>query len=597
MIGTSKTNSIRLGGLTLLALAAALVASSPAMAGSYIVAQCSPGVYTGADDAGFSATTTHYKPYIDCSPSAPGLQIEHRLATGETGTVQGAYGAWVWTAPPGTYITGGSTYSRLATEDGQHGYLAVSPDTGGGLSYENQNDDQGHESGIPAGNWRFLVARLECTQPNENGRCAGAAGGAHAYVKQVRIQLTDVAVPTVSVSGSMLSGAVLHGPQSLEVTGHDEGAGLQSVQITINGSSAGGDDLSGDCHPLPGNMTSRLAPCPPDFAKTYSFDTAKAPFQEGENTVAVCVYDYAQTGTANNACQSYNVLVDNLCPGSSVGGGNTLSSGFGNGRSHRTLAFRRRALIRGRLHDASSNPIANAEVCIEGHTDLPGRPFHLIGTAPDQRKRRMVVQAAPRSIADDSHRLSLRCLPDLHRSQLAHAGPGNPASESAPHEAPPSHLLLRRDRRSRLGPTSRRGSGDRAWSQTPLPGPPRQDRCTRPLPRRLCLYPCPANYEIRLLDRGARTERLPIRPRPLSGPLHPSEALSNRAERSATSSTKEEVHERQVPFPLTGDDRRPDRSLRCPGGQRPRLQCRQLGGRFDLRSPPRQVPASLRQDR
>ena len=40
MIGTStsKTNSTRLGGLALLALAAALVAPSPAMAGSYIVA-------------------------------------------------------------------------------------------------------------------------------------------------------------------------------------------------------------------------------------------------------------------------------------------------------------------------------------------------------------------------------------------------------------------------------------------------------------------------------------------------------------------------------------------------------------------------------
>ncbi len=33
---------------------------SSAQAGSYIVAQCSPGVYTGADDAGFTASTTHY---------------------------------------------------------------------------------------------------------------------------------------------------------------------------------------------------------------------------------------------------------------------------------------------------------------------------------------------------------------------------------------------------------------------------------------------------------------------------------------------------------------------------------------------------------
>jgi hypothetical protein len=357
------------------------VGAPPAKAGNYIVAQCSPGVYAGADDAGFSASTTHYLPHVDCSPSAPGLQIVHHLSSGETGTVQGGYGAWIWTAPPGTYITGGSTFSRLATEAGQHGYLAVSPDAGASLSFENQNDDQGHESGIPAGNWRYLVARLECTQPNEGNRCVGAATGAHTYIKQVRVQLTDVVAPTVSVTGSMLSGAVLRGPQALEVAASDVGAGLQSVQITVNGKPAGGDDLSGSCNPLPGNMTSRLAPCPANFSKTYAFDTAKAPFVEGINFVSVCVYDYSQSGTPNSACQSHEVLVDNLCPGSPVGGGNTIAAGFGNGKSERTLAFHRRALIRGRLRDATGNPVAGAEVCVEGHTELPGRPVHLIGTA------------------------------------------------------------------------------------------------------------------------------------------------------------------------------------------------------------------------
>lgn len=382
MIGTSKTNSIRLAGLTLLTLVAALVAASPATAGSYIVAQCSPGVYTGADDAGFTASTTHYTPRADCSPSAPGLQITHTLAGGETGTVQGAFGAWVWTAPAGTYITGGSTFSRLATESGQHGYLAVSPDSGGGLSYENQNDDQGHESGIPAGNWRFLVARLECTQPNEGNRCVGAAKGAHTYVKQVRIQLTDIVSPTISIGGSMFSGAELRGPQTISVAAADQGSGLQSIQVLVNGQGATGDDLSGSCNPLPGNMTSRLSPCPPGFDKTYTLDTAKAPFREGANSISVCAYDYAQTGTPNAACESKEVLVNNLCPGSPVGGGNTITAGFaGNHKGERTLAFRHRALIRGRLRDPAGNPVANAQVCLQGHTDLPGRPFHLIGTA------------------------------------------------------------------------------------------------------------------------------------------------------------------------------------------------------------------------
>jgi hypothetical protein len=376
-----KRNAMRCGlGLLLATLCFGLALCRMANAGSYIVAQCSPGVFPGAPDAGFSASSSHYVTHVNCSPEAPGLQVVHSLNSGETGTVQGAYGNWVWTAPAGTYITGGSTFSRLATEDGQHGYLAVSPDAGAGLSYENQNDDQGHEAGIPPGNWRYLVARLQCTQPNEGSRCVGPASGAHTYVKQIRIQITDVVGPSLSVGGSLLSGGVLRGPQTLAVNASDQGSGIHSVQITVNGRPAGGDDLSASCNEL-GSLVTRLAPCPSSFAKTYSLDTAKAPFQEGSNSISVCVFDYAQSGTANDACQVHEVLVDNLCPGSPVGGGNTITAGFGNGKAHRTLAFRRKALIRGRLRDGASNPVAGAEVCVEGHTDLPSRGYHLIGTA------------------------------------------------------------------------------------------------------------------------------------------------------------------------------------------------------------------------
>jgi hypothetical protein len=366
----------------LVAIATALVVlvltPASATAGSYIVAQCSPGVFTGAE-AGFTTTTSHFTPFNDCSQSAPGLEVNYNLGPGETGTQQGAYGAWVWQAPAGTYITGGSTFSRLATQNGIHGFLAVSPDSGGSVSYENQNDDQGHTAGIPPGNWRFLVARLECTAPNEGGRCVGA-GSPHAYIKQVRIQLTDVASPSVSIGGSLLSGAVLRGPQTLQVAAADQGAGLQSIHVLVNGKEATGDDLSAACNPLPGNLTARMSPCPPSFNKTYTLETASGPFQEGNNSVSVCAYDYAQSGTANSACESKEVTVDNLCPGSSIGGGTALTAGFGNGKSDRTLAFRKRALIRGRLRDGNGNPVAGAQVCVEGHTDLPSRPYHLIGT-------------------------------------------------------------------------------------------------------------------------------------------------------------------------------------------------------------------------
>ena len=310
------------------------------------------------------------------------MQVGYHLGPGETGTEQGGYGAWVWEAPPGTYITGGSAYSRLASEDGIAGYLVVSPDSDASLATQNQNDDQLHLSAIPAGNWRYFVDRLECLAPNDNGRCVGSGSGAHAYVKQLRLELTDVSRPSLTIGGSMLSGAELRGPQTIDLNAADQGPGLQSVQIAVNGSPVGGDNLSGNCNPLPGGLTSRLSPCPQSFVKSYTLDTAKPPFANGANTVSVCVYDYAQSGTPNSACQSRQVITENLCPSSPVGGGAKVDAGFAaNGKADRTFPYGSPALIRGRVLDGGGNGVNGATVCIEGHAELLGRAYQLLGTA------------------------------------------------------------------------------------------------------------------------------------------------------------------------------------------------------------------------
>jgi hypothetical protein len=365
-------------------IAAALVAvmtwAPSARAGDYVVAQCSPDLSPGAPDAGFVASSSHYVARANCSNEEPGLQVDHSLNTGETGSVQGAHGSWIWTAPPGTYIVGGSVYSRLATEDGEHGYVAVSPDVGAGVAVAEQNDDQGHTNGVPAGNWRYLLATLECTQPTEGGRCVGNANGAHADIKQVRIELSDVVAPTLSVGGSLLAGGELHGPQTLEVAAADEGGGLAGIEVAVNGQLIGSENLS--CNPLPGSLTSRMVPCPSSFSHSFGLETAAAPFHDGANTVLVCARDYAQTGTPNVTCHSFEVITDNLCPGSPVAGGTVVAAGFaGNHRDQRTISYRQHAVIRGRVRDGNGNPVAGAQVCVLGHTDLPGRPFHQIGTA------------------------------------------------------------------------------------------------------------------------------------------------------------------------------------------------------------------------
>lgn len=378
-------SSIRRTHVLALATVILLLTLTPAgaNAGSYIVAQCAPGLFPEAPDAGYASTSSHFTPARDCNQNSNGVQVGYSLGPNETGTERGRYGMWVWQAPAGTYITGGSAYSRLATQVGIHGYLAVSPDAGAGIATENQNDDLLHLSAIPAGNWRYFISRLECTQPNDGGRCVGPGSGAHAWVKQLRLQLTDVSPPSLAIDGSMFSGALLRGPQTIAVSAADQGAGLQSVQVSVNGKGATGDDLSTSCNPLPGGLTSRLAPCPPGFAKTYTLNTADPPFVNGANAVSVCAFDYAQSGSRNTACQSRSVLVDNLCPASPVGGGVEVKAGFaGNHRDHRVRPYGRRAMIRGRVTDAQGNGVVGAQVCIEGHTALPGRPYHLIGTAP-----------------------------------------------------------------------------------------------------------------------------------------------------------------------------------------------------------------------
>jgi len=361
----------------------ALVVLMPALAraGNYVVAECSPGLNSDAPDAGYSYSSSHYQPAVDCTPGGPGLSVRHTLGSGETGTVQGAFGAWVFQAPAGTYIVGGSVFYRLATESGQHGFLAVSPDSGEGTAFAVTNDNQGHETGIPPGPSRYLVIRLECTQPNEGNRCVGPASGASASAKQIRIALADVSQPTLIEGGSLFSGAELRGPQTVDVGATDQGGGIQSIQISVNGQAAAGDDFSAGCNPLPGALTSRMVPCPLSAEKTYTLDTAEAPFKEGANTVSVCAYDYAQTGTPNGVCHSHEILVNNLCPASSVAGASRITAGFaGNKLTERTLPFRHKALIRGRLLDAAGQPVRGAQVCIQAHTDLPGRAFHLAAT-------------------------------------------------------------------------------------------------------------------------------------------------------------------------------------------------------------------------
>jgi hypothetical protein len=123
-----------------------------------------------------------------------------------------------------------------------------------------------------------------------------------------------------------------------------------------------------------------MAPCPQSFSNSYTLNTEAPPFHDGSNEVGVCIADYATLTPANTVCESRTVFVDALCPASPRAGGAKVTAGFGNGKSHRILVRGKRALIRGKVLDGSNNGVAGAQVCVEGHMLLTGRPFRLLGT-------------------------------------------------------------------------------------------------------------------------------------------------------------------------------------------------------------------------
>ena len=195
----------RMAGTGAVALVTLILIGTPAKAGDYVVAQCAPGL-NASTEARFSSSSNHFKGIQECGRSSPGVQVRHQLAAGETGTVHRRFGAWVWTAPPGTAISGGSARSRLKNANGISGYLVVSPDTGNSAVTENQNDGNQHLSAIPAGRWRYFVARLECTAPSQGNRCVGAAADVGCGRDQEPVAVLGVRVQRDRVRGGRTTG-------------------------------------------------------------------------------------------------------------------------------------------------------------------------------------------------------------------------------------------------------------------------------------------------------------------------------------------------------------------------------------------------------
>lgn len=220
-----------------------------------------------------------------------------------------------------------------------------------------------------------------------SGTCEpGAEIGAH-YLAAVEV---DQNAPTVKkIEGPLVGGTVLRGHQTLSAEAADEGGGVSSMELKVNGVTMPGT-VAGACSVVSvdnpsytGVAATSPTPCPPTLSGSWDVDTSAAPFENGTNTVQVCASDFATTGSPNITCSKpQTVEVNNTCTESAVNGGQQLSAGFSkSGSDEITVGFGHAAEVTGSLTDQAGDPIPGATVCVQSEDEGSTAPPTTVATA------------------------------------------------------------------------------------------------------------------------------------------------------------------------------------------------------------------------
>jgi hypothetical protein len=347
---------------------AQLAAPAPAAAGIYTVSQCNQALSPLQGDAFAEQTSSGYALGGDCA-TPTGLQVNE---TG-LGTAPDSFGRWVWRAPAGTVFTTLQASASLVGASGQDARLV-------GVAADGQTVVFGAPGGayepadLVSGSFTELRSELRCVSATP---CVGVSGS--ASVRDVLLTTDDSAVPAAAITGGTLfAGKAVRGRRVAEFSVSDEGSGVREVGLRVNGEPVFADVLS--CQVV-GDLATSLRPCAARATPAVSVSTDEEPFVTGVNTITACGADLALDGLANEACESREVFVDDLCPSARVGAGARLAAGFSSGGRRTLVRSDQRARLRGRLTSDSGDGIGGAKICALTHVDLDDGPYEVADTA------------------------------------------------------------------------------------------------------------------------------------------------------------------------------------------------------------------------
>ena len=365
-----KATSARVPYLALALLVAAIAFAPAARAGPYEAVQCAAHLGAGHGGFHFSRNSPDFHGVRACG-SGEGLGVTHeRRPTGP-----GRYGMWVAKPPPGTYFTRGRLVAR-----GRRGG-AYRPRLLLGATRRSAPASVGSlRRGFRTFDWRAgsradrLIAELTCTRRTH--RC-GRTDKPKIYVKRARFHLFDASPPAVTgLGGALLGAPVQRATQALTVKARDAGSGVRLVLVRTNRKLF--DSVGSSCNIGAHQLALGLSPCPNSVHSSVSLDTLLPGFHEGQNSITVCVVDYADA-SPNERCARRRIRVDNDCPISDVTPKLRAHFAFAGGKTAKRVKFGRRPRVVGRFARPSGGPGQGALVCVSERAALANSTERLVG--------------------------------------------------------------------------------------------------------------------------------------------------------------------------------------------------------------------------
>ncbi len=172
----------------------------------------------------------------------------------------------------------------------------------------------------PVGSRGFDL-RVWCSPANGSGYCNWSTDTYRIFGLTMTLQ--ESVLPNGDASGALLGAGEQTGTRPLDLSGSDADSGVRNIDVTLDGVSVGGADLTAECR------VDRFSPCPTSVAESVDVDTTKVP--DGSRLLRLVVTDLA--GNTRTVNKGY-IAVENVPPPSN----SSLPTISGEKRVNRTLA-------------------------------------------------------------------------------------------------------------------------------------------------------------------------------------------------------------------------------------------------------------------